>query len=540
MNLRIIKAGSRQDAERARLPTLSASEHALRLQLERETREANTVLPGSLAGELVESSGRTVPASSLEIQRAKASRTRQSLATALDAPLRKYSLSEGPVIRPLPIEEQPVEPIRLFKTTMVGHLQAKLDIRHDGVSSKQITKAYEGALDARREWLKDLDSAPKGDALSTEDFSMQPCEYLMAGTGSLASAFAEQMSQIGAAEGFKVTFTTSVDLRNNLLLAAADTLSVERVNKDVDSWTQDHGEATLNGGFTIPAPGGGFTFLSNAIDDGRVERMPADLARSFITQGMVDSRKSQKQVIGHALASGAPVRANLTYLEGGNVLVGVLPSGKGYALVGEDSVAVSKAVLEHDLYAVKKHHVVLSREQVLEAISKDLGVERENLFAVEQPGEFHLDMGMTLLGPGVVLVNDSMKANALEAQWLEADHEVAKPVLPHGASSEETKRYVAELKDWEAEGEKNAEKVEKLRSERSPRAELEDLTTKSLEGSGLTVHRVAAAFNFEGRAMNFLNGVKGTNPQGKRFCISLGGDPRAERHFMEEMKRIDS
>jgi len=30
----------------------------------------------------------------------------------------------------------------------------------------------------------------------------------------------------------------------------------------------------------------------------------------------------------------------------------------------------------------------------------------------------------------------------------------------------------------------------------------------------------------------------GTNPQGRTFCISLAGDPRAETHFMAEAKRL--
>ncbi len=37
----------------------------------------------------------------------------------------------------------------------------------------------------------------------------------------------------------------------------------------------------------------------------------------------------------------------MTYLEGGNVLLGTLPGGAPFALVGRDSVAVSRALLAH-------------------------------------------------------------------------------------------------------------------------------------------------------------------------------------------------
>jgi hypothetical protein len=166
-------------------------------------------------------------------------------------------------------------------------------------------------------------------------------------------------------------------------------------------------------------------------------------------------------------------------------------------------------------------------------MARDLGVAPARLFLVEQPGVFHLDMAMTLLGPGTVVLNDAHEALRLQTRWLREDHAAWRP-RPEASTSRE--RYLRDLDLWLRAGRDLDETLAKLEkyTERFARAEARALA--DLQAAGLTVRRVAGRFLHPTRpwdrdVMNFLNGEAGTNPRGETYFVTQGGDPRAERYI---------
>src|SRR5262249_35668174 len=241
--------------------------------------------------------------------------------------------------------------------------------------------------------------------------------------------------------------------------------------------------------------------------------------------GLVDAEGAQVVAAALARARGATLRQAMSYLEGGNVLLGTLRDGAPFALVGRDSAAVSRAFLAHLL-----GHPV-SEEDVTDVIATDLGVERSRLFLVEQPGVFHLDMAMTLFAPGTVVFNDEREALRLQVAWLRQDHEALRPHRDADTSEDEHRRR---LESWEAAGRALEETIAKLTKygERFIRAEARTLV--DLQATGLKVIRVPARFLHPTRPpdrdlMNFVNGEAGTNAAGQGYFITQGGEPRAEQ-----------
>jgi hypothetical protein len=228
------------------------------------------------------------------------------------------------------------------------------------------------------------------------------------------------------------------------------------------------------------------------------------------------------------VARRAPLREALTYLEGGNVLLGTLPGGDPYALVGRDSAAVSRAVLE------RHFRRPVSEAETVATMAKDLGVTPARLFLVEQPGVFHLDMAMTLLRPGTVILNDAVAAFRLQSRWLWEDHERWRPAPDSGRRDEDYRR---DVNRWQEAGRDVEATLAKLWKYTERFARYEARTLADLQDAGLAVVRLPGRFLHPARpwdrdVMNFLNGEAGTNPQGRTYFITQGGDPRAERHVV--------
>ncbi|NEQ48769.1 MAG: hypothetical protein F6K11_01370 [Leptolyngbya sp. SIO3F4] len=100
-----------------------------------------------------------------------------------------------------------------------------------------------------------------------------------------------------------------------------------------------------------------------------------------------------------ALTQGQTVGHIRAYIEGGNMIAGEDAEGQPVLLLGKDAIAATAHLYQLDDNEVKK------------VICEDFGLERvEQVIAVEQPGKFHLDMGILFLGEGVVIVNDSSKS----------------------------------------------------------------------------------------------------------------------------------
>lgn len=257
----------------------------------------------------------------------------------------------------------------------------------------------------------------------TEDLTRQPRAYLMAYTGStigprdadVDSEYVEAFARIGATEGFSVVeadFYPDGPQRPTRQ-------NVQSVRVPVDStsgWMEDRGQVAHDGQVTVPAPrptrSGGSTsqFVRRTIDEHRASRSArarkqgVELAFGS-RQGGVWERDEGDMRLMFGLATRRRIRIDLCYLERGNVLLGRGPRGL-YALVGEDSFALSKATLQSAFESLGITATRLTDEMVRVAIAKDIGVDPRAVVIVEQAAGFHIDLSMTPWTSGVVLLND--------------------------------------------------------------------------------------------------------------------------------------
>ncbi|MEW6281814.1 MAG: hypothetical protein AB1758_24625, partial [Candidatus Eremiobacterota bacterium] len=417
------------------------------------------------------------------------------------------------------------------------------------VGNKALQRQVDSVHKTRKRGLK-LKVIPGGDRAVPKDASLNPSAYTMFSQADeeAGTRFVNQMARIGLVEGFHlVTGTTrgsTRDVRQQLDPKARANVSVVPASVGGEIWTEDYGERTLEGGVAVPA----FVYqpdqLAQALYRDRIRRFypgarpePVSdyedlVAReyplaNFSAQGSVGQSNLQWSMLALGSAARVPLRENLSHVEGGNLLVGTLPDGNGYALVGRDSVAVTRHLLAEELQRQ------VGEKEALRVIAADLGLEPQRVFPVEQPGEFHLDMRMMLAGPGQVVLNDAREAAELQIAWLESDLKHSLPRHPGPGSSVwqrlnyHRKRFLHKRREHRLEGQR-----ERLRAEASRRARYEDMCLKDLKAAGLTVLRMAGVFVHPDRpdqdVANFLNGRAGTNEQGQRFYVGLGADSRAE------------
>ena len=179
-----------------------------------------------------------------------------------------------------------------------------------------------------------------------------------------------------------------------------------------------------------------------------------------------------------AQTHGQRVRPLRAYLEGGNLISGEDHSGRPVILVGKDAIATTAYLYQ------------LPEPDVIQLICADFGLEDPaQLICVEQPGQFHLDMGLLFLGEGVVVLNDSGGAcqDAIEM----ATHV---PCLT-------TETLAAKLQLQTA---------------------LETAAARDLEAAGLSVIRA----NLEHpQQYNFFNGEFVSSAEGGTAYITNGGPP---------------
>ena len=376
------------------------------------------------------------------------------------------------------------------------------------------------------------------------------------------AGFAELAARVGQVEGFPVIARVAPDGQWAEYLSHIPGLVVTTLPTREYIWTEDIIEIGLDGTFGMTARMGNRGQLRRSLFVDRMRRfypeltstdleeinalpevqgplpgeLPAHVMRRypdilFDIQGLVERDAGQDVGAAIAVARGAKLREAMTYLEGGNVLVGTRPTGEPYALVGRDSAAVARAVLEHHF----KRPV--SEAEVIATMAKDLGVAPVRLFLVEQPGVFHLDLAVLLLAPGSVVLNDALEAFRLQTMWLRDDHAVSLPRREAAASEEQYRR---DLDLWWQAGDNLDETIQKLWKYTERTMRYEARTLADLEAAGLKVVRVAGRFLHPARPadrdiMNFLNGEAGTSPHGRTYFVTQGGDPRAERYIADKL-----
>jgi hypothetical protein len=413
-------------------------------------------------------------------------------------------------------------------------------IKDASISQSQISKALLDGLKKRAVMLKDPSKAQRPAAVLPEDLSLKVKTFHMAVTAGdiTGGELIPLMAKIGKQEGFGLVVRTPPYFKDqlekqyreqkldNVKVVTMDTPSPE----GGDFWTEDQGDLDAAGGVAVPAMlHQGKIPLSFT---GQEEALAARNGRGWKDAnavgvvGAVGQRDSQQSLVALAVATGRPLRVNLSHIEGGNQLTGTLPDGKRYALVGKDSVAVTMAMLTRELG--KKATLADAKA----AIAHDLGIDPKNVFDIEQPGDFHLDMAMSLMKPGQVMLNDASASLALQTKWLEADHAAKKPQQKAG---EKPEHFAGRMKEWTEAGKDLKSNLADLAKATKVKADLEKRAEADLKAAGLQVVRAPGVFldpTFPSRQiMNFMNGEGGQNPSGQSFFITQGGDKRAQDAF---------
>lgn len=354
-----------------------------------------------------------------------------------------------------------------------------------------------------------------------KDASVNPEAFVMAYDQNDEASFGyiAGMAAVGQVEGFRVLARCEPTLADDLQKLLSQDAPEVAGNVTVlpsfgvqDVWTEDHGEYTTDGGAVlVPAMASG-TELYTTLALGRLKRLypEVDLAEikekltqhnldehleaypmaTFPYHGMVQQLRTNEGMLGGVLVAGVPkYRMAVSYVEGGNFLPGRKPDGTPFALVGKDSVAVTETILENDR---KKRP---DDRQILEVIANDYGLKAGEVIPVEQPGDFHIDMSMTLAAPGQVLLNDSMAVFEQQIKWVTDPEELQ--------TLENTAKFMAEM---------------------------EALSERDLKAAGLDVHRFAGVFppSSGNPAMNFFNIRQGVNEEGERFAVLMGGTSELE------------
>jgi hypothetical protein len=404
--------------------------------------------------------------------------------------------------------------------------------------------------------------APGAPRLVPEDFSRRARVAHLTAKEFTDAGFAAVLAAVGALEGFAVVAHVPPDNPWADELRAVPNVRVSPTPGREYTWAEDVLEIGVDGTFQMTARPGDRRLLRRALFVDRVRRFypEADAAEldalrampeppggepgaldvaamrrrsdiMFMNLGLVEAERAQEVGAALAAARGAPLREALWYLEGGNVLLGTLAGGEPYALVGRDSVAVARAFLE------RHRGRPVAEPEVVEAMALDLGVAPGRLYPVEQPWVFHIDMAMSVLGPGTVALNDAREAFGLQIGWLRDDHAAWRPRRDAFAADGD---YASALAAWAEAGRDLEGVIARMwrYAERMVRYEARALA--DLETAGLAVLRLPGRFQHPQRPwdrdlMNFLNGEVGTGAGGRRYLITQGGDPRAERLVMERL-----
>lgn len=246
-------------------------------------------------------------------------------------------------------------------------------------------------------------------------------------------------------------------------------------------------------------------------------------------------------------SAGVPVSMTLSHCEGGNTLLGEDEEGP-YAVIGLDSYFATKYLLNR----------ILGRDPTSEEIEKafaiDYGIPVERLYFIEQPGDFHLDMHLAIVGGKTILLNDAEKAFTIfkdeRMQYRrERQEEIEVQIID---CEKELRKYqrLGRVTEEEVALRENIQKLRQdfgvlLKSERhlsekaKSLAQFENLVETQLHEHGFTVIRIPGRYDYEEEvpAMNFFNMVTAVTPEGKNLVVTLGCESeKYERLFQEAIQ----
>ena len=350
--------------------------------------------------------------------------------------------------------------------------------------------------------------------LAPKDHSLQLDSMDIGYDGTSASrVFLKQLSQIGVVEEFQVRalvdHSEMAKVEQFLFDGGYSNYQLHPSSRP-GSWPEDYSEPLLQGGRVVPAP---FEVkgksLSEVLSETRRARYePLGLSSDFTAQGAVDRGGYQKQGQIQGYLYGEKVYQAQSYVEGGNLISGLRADGTPYVLIGQDSMELSRALLTEKLGRPA------SDDELKQSLAADYGVLPGQVFGVEQPAEFHLDMRMTPVAPGVMALQDSKLAAQMQAAWIR--EEMGSQLTPA-----------------------QNERIEAMILKAETAAQYEALTRRDLEKAGIKVIPLAGVFrNLDDQVSdgaNFFNARHGTNASGEKYTVMMGGTARQEAYIAEQL-----
>ena len=274
--------------------------------------------------------------------------------------------------------------------------------------------------------------------------------------------------------------------------------SITENQSPVSKWAEDSVEFLKNGQIAVLQQFNN-ELLEQAMTEGRRQRWQGKITPENLEEALRDDHlwvllgiqvNTDKMAVTWehvAQSNGMGVGYIRAYIEGGNMITGENANGDSIILVGKDAIAATAHIYQ------------LSNNAVRRLICEDFGLDSvEQVICVEQPGKFHLDMGLLFIGHGVVVVNNSSEALKDATEMAEMV-----PCLT-------TEKMAAKLK---------------------LRCSLEDDAANDLAAAGLDVRRE----RLENDAFyNFFNGEFVEGQDGENYYITNGG-PRAEEERFETL-----
>lgn len=372
-----------------------------------------------------------------------------------------------------------------------------------------------------------------------KDLSVRPSVFHMNWTTdptdrTTGATYIEQMALVGLREGFKVAATVPEDslekFQSLVAPEAFQNIQVIPVKAALDTWAEDSGDFQSDGSIHVPRPIPGHLAEKykplTSIQDARERRGfyvdESDKAEGNLSRigASVSQYDYQKDKVALAKELGRGIVTNKSHIEGGNILTGKTHTGQSYALVGRDGVEATRALLFMDAH---DEDATITDEQVKTVIGADYGIDPALVFFVEQPGEFHLDMAMVVMGPGQVILNDSRSVFEIEKKIVTEEFKKTEPTFMTGG----------EYLEWSESLEQALQPLKQHAQRMTP---YEERAAQDLAQSGLKVSRVAGVFPGSKflPAMNFLNGEGGIGKDNQPFFITNGGDERVERYVAEQ------
>lgn len=305
--------------------------------------------------------------------------------------------------------------------------------------------------------------------------------------------FAEQAASLGLKLEILTTAEGEKDCKAFLESIIDLSFNITVVDQVVSEWAEDSAEFLQSGQLGVLNKFSDST-LGKGMDKGRKERWGKDLydknQDDIVPKGMkVNAGDTDKVRKDKETDQGRPVAHLRAYLEGGNMITAEDTKGRPIILVGKDGIDGTAYVYQ------------LSRIAVLELIAEDFGMKPEQIIPVEQPGKFHLDMGLLVVGMGKVLLNDSSE-----------EYKKAK-------STYEKMKFPA---------------TKKLLDQAELIYHLENMAEKDLTSAGFLVTRKKLE---SGSSHNFFNGEFVSSKGGKKYYITNGGPKEEKEEFWRLMVR---